>query len=63
MEEFDYLQSYAGVPLAGELPLQSASGVAAAALAEPTGNDPFAKGQHMPEHAPDQVTTVFQIWY
>ena len=42
MEEFDCLQSYIGVQLAGEL----RRGLQVA-------NDPFAKGQRTPKQAPD----------
>ena len=42
MEVFDYLQSYVGVPLAGEL----RRGLRVA-------NDPFAKGQRMSKQASD----------
>ena len=45
MEEFDCLQSYVGVPLAGEL----RRGLRVAI------NDPFAKGHCTPEQAPDYV--------
>ena len=46
MNEFDCLRNrYVGVPLGGELPQSDIA----------YGNDPFAKGQHTPdhEHAPN----------